>query len=350
MVDRVAVLTIDNPPVNALSPLVWTALDEAVARAGDRSERRRDRRHRIRLDVHRRGRHQSLRHPEDPRAVAGTVRRNTRAPEAARGFPQAVGGRDSRQRARGRQRGGDGVSLPRRDPRREDRPARGVARDHPRRRRHAAAAPVVRSGAGASHVHGRPPDFGGTGAGQRAHRSHRGRQSARRRDRVRAGTRRSRRDAEDARPVGQDRRSGEWVVGVPGDADLAGPDLQGTCGAVCRRRGHRGGPAAAVRCRLSSRTRAVRRLRRLDPVESAPASVFRRTRGRESSRRPERYAGPRHHAGGRRRRRHDGRRHRDDVRQRRHSGAAEGRRSGGARSRASPRFARTTNRRCRKAG
>ena len=33
VVDRVAVLTIDNPPVNALSPVVWAALDEAVTRA-----------------------------------------------------------------------------------------------------------------------------------------------------------------------------------------------------------------------------------------------------------------------------------------------------------------------------
>jgi len=32
-VDRVAVVTIDNPPVNALSPDVWNALDEAVRRA-----------------------------------------------------------------------------------------------------------------------------------------------------------------------------------------------------------------------------------------------------------------------------------------------------------------------------
>jgi 3-hydroxyacyl-CoA dehydrogenase len=31
--DRVAVLTIDNPPVNALSPAVWQAIDESVARA-----------------------------------------------------------------------------------------------------------------------------------------------------------------------------------------------------------------------------------------------------------------------------------------------------------------------------
>jgi 3-hydroxyacyl-CoA dehydrogenase len=32
-VDRVAVITIDNPPVNALSPAVWQGLDEAVRRA-----------------------------------------------------------------------------------------------------------------------------------------------------------------------------------------------------------------------------------------------------------------------------------------------------------------------------
>jgi 3-hydroxyacyl-CoA dehydrogenase len=31
--DRVAVITIDNPPVNALSPAVWTGIDDAVARA-----------------------------------------------------------------------------------------------------------------------------------------------------------------------------------------------------------------------------------------------------------------------------------------------------------------------------
>src|SRR5580692_9585498 len=33
VVDRIAILTIDNPPVNALRPAVWEALDEAVARA-----------------------------------------------------------------------------------------------------------------------------------------------------------------------------------------------------------------------------------------------------------------------------------------------------------------------------
>ncbi len=36
VINRVAVLTIDNPPVNALSPEVWEAIDQAVARvAGD---------------------------------------------------------------------------------------------------------------------------------------------------------------------------------------------------------------------------------------------------------------------------------------------------------------------------
>jgi len=32
-VDRVAVVTIDNPPVNALSPAVWQGLDDAIRRA-----------------------------------------------------------------------------------------------------------------------------------------------------------------------------------------------------------------------------------------------------------------------------------------------------------------------------
>ena len=31
--DGVAVVTIDNPPVNALGPAVWEAIDEAVQRA-----------------------------------------------------------------------------------------------------------------------------------------------------------------------------------------------------------------------------------------------------------------------------------------------------------------------------
>ena len=33
VIDRIAILTIDNPPVNALSPAVWDAIDAAVARA-----------------------------------------------------------------------------------------------------------------------------------------------------------------------------------------------------------------------------------------------------------------------------------------------------------------------------
>src|ERR671937_1092894 len=34
IIDSVAVVAIDNPPVNALSPAVWDAIDVAVARAG----------------------------------------------------------------------------------------------------------------------------------------------------------------------------------------------------------------------------------------------------------------------------------------------------------------------------
>ena len=36
--DRIAVLRIDNPPVNALAQGVWEAVDQAVARAGADSE------------------------------------------------------------------------------------------------------------------------------------------------------------------------------------------------------------------------------------------------------------------------------------------------------------------------
>src|SRR5215216_3900946 len=38
VVDRVAVLTVDNPPVNALSAAVWQAIDESVARGGADSQ------------------------------------------------------------------------------------------------------------------------------------------------------------------------------------------------------------------------------------------------------------------------------------------------------------------------
>ena len=60
-VDRVAVITIDNPPVNALSPACPEGISEAVARAGSDAARRRHRADRRRHDVHRRRRHQGLR-------------------------------------------------------------------------------------------------------------------------------------------------------------------------------------------------------------------------------------------------------------------------------------------------
>jgi 3-hydroxyacyl-CoA dehydrogenase len=34
LIDRIALITIDNPPVNALSPAVWDAIDDAIQRAG----------------------------------------------------------------------------------------------------------------------------------------------------------------------------------------------------------------------------------------------------------------------------------------------------------------------------
>ena len=84
---------------------------------------------------------------------------------------------------------------------------------------------------------------------------------------------------------------------------------------------------------IAARARAVRRVRGVDRIEGAAASVLRRARGGQGPRRAEGDAGERNHARRGRRRRHDGRRHRDELRQRRHPGPAQGSGSGGARSR-----------------
>ena len=117
------------------------------------------------------------------------------------------------------------------------------------------------------------------------------------------------------------------------DAARAGLGSKPRRGRRARRGGRdSGGADAVVRRRLEARARALRGLCRLDRVESAPAHVLRRARGREGPRHPEGHAGEGHQARRGGRRRHDGGRHRDDVRERRHPGAAERRRPGGAAS------------------
>ena len=154
--DGVAVVTIDNPPVNALSPAVWDGIDEAVARAIARSGGRSDRASSA----------QAPRSSPAPTSRSSTSLKTredslTRSAgthallQAYRGRGQAARRRDSRQRARRRARGRAGVPLPRRDEGREGGPAGSAARHHPGRGRHTAAAAAVRREDGARDVHRR---------------------------------------------------------------------------------------------------------------------------------------------------------------------------------------------------
>ena len=206
--DGVAVITIDNPPVNALAPEVWGQIDEAVKRgvadadaaaivligAGTTFIAGAD----IKA-------FELLTTPAD--SMARSEGHACAAP-AHRGRHQAAGRGDSRQRARRRPRGRAGVPLPRRDQGRQGRPARGHAGDHPRRRRHAAAAAPGRRQDGARDVHRRQAGAGAEGARRGHHRPHRpgarrlqpGGRSPRRRDRVcQSQGRRAARSARSAR-------------------------------------------------------------------------------------------------------------------------------------------------------
>ena len=97
----------------------------------------------------------------------------------------------------------------------------------------------------------------------------------------------------------------------------------------------RGRSGRAERFRQGPRVRA-RMLHgaRADARKPCAAScVLRRTRGEQDSRCAVGHAGARHQPGGRDRRGHDGRRHRDEFRQRGHSGHAAGNEAGSARPR-----------------
>ena len=146
--ESIATLTIDRPAVkNALDLAtvneIRAALDELWRPNADVGV----------LDHHRRGRggvRLGRRHQRHPRARARRRAGGDQLVAVRRGrkLPAADHRRDQRLRARRRLRAGAGVRHPRRVRHREVRPAGARARDHPRRRRDAAAAADRRHGAG----------------------------------------------------------------------------------------------------------------------------------------------------------------------------------------------------------
>jgi enoyl-CoA hydratase/3-hydroxyacyl-CoA dehydrogenase len=114
-------------------------------------------------------RHQGVHEDGQPGEGRRADRQRPRAAEGARGEPRVHGRGGERDRLRRRLRAGDGLRLPGGRPLRRLRPARDQPRDHPRLRRHPAAAATGRplDGEGDEPDRGRGAGPGGAGPGAR---------------------------------------------------------------------------------------------------------------------------------------------------------------------------------------
>jgi 3-hydroxyacyl-CoA dehydrogenase len=146
----IGVITIDNPPVNALGPGVPEGIIDAVDQGNADPERQGDGADRRRAQLHRRRRHPPVRQsaptPSPPASYAGT-RREREA--GRRRDPRLCAGRGARARAR--------LPLPHRRAERPGRAARGADRHPAGRRRHAAPAAADRPQGGAGDDRHRAP-------------------------------------------------------------------------------------------------------------------------------------------------------------------------------------------------
>ena len=283
---EVAVVTINSPPVNALSQAVRDGLKRGVEAAECRSCRQGDRPHLRRAHLHRRRRHFRIRQAARRALSPGRARYDRERLEAGRR-------RHPRHGARRRLRGGADRPLPHRRPFREMRPAGNQARPPSRRRRHAAAAAARRRREGARRHSVRRAVRRARGEGMgRRRRTRRGRQTARVRARLRpAADRRQGAAEEGARPLRQARACPR------SSGDLRG-DPQGERAKVPRLRGLAEGDRVGRRTRSTCRsTRAWRksascswRLLATDPVQGAAPRVLRRAGGGQDRRRRPRRA------------------------------------------------------------
>ena len=173
--DGIGVITVDNPPVNALGPGVREGIIDA------RRARATPIPHVKAMVLIGAGRSfiagADIRQFGKPRSAA-TARRSTdvlddSAEAGRRGDPRLCAGRRARARAR--------LPLPDRRAERQGRPARGADRHPAGRRRHAAPAAADRPEGGDGDDRERPPRAGGRGEEARHHRRDRGRKGPARR-------------------------------------------------------------------------------------------------------------------------------------------------------------------------
>ena len=338
--DGVAVITLDNPPVNGLGLRRGSGSWKASSARATIASVTRHRDHGRRQGLLGRRRHHRIQHAES-HAGADAAHRHQggrRQREAGcRGDPQRRDGRRARTRAR--------RALPRRRARRADRAARSEARHPAGRGRHAAPAARGRPRNRAQHDR-----LGRRRCCRRSSptpalfdRTRRGRSARRRRSRSRArcgaqeGPHPKVRDrtiehpnAAGLHPVrAQQRRGGREAL--PGAAQMHRRSRGG--------RAERLRPRPRVRARMLS-SRSCRRPRAARCVTRSSASARRARFADVPADTPVRDI----KRVGRDRRGHDGRRHRDELRQRGHSGHAAGNEAGRARPRRSRRSARTTKR------
>ena len=333
--DRVAVLTIDNPPVNALGQGVWEAIDEAVARASNDADADAivligagstfvagaD----INIFKTLKTREQSLersgRHARD--AASGSRTRPSRSSPRFTATRSAAGS-SSRMACHFRVATADAkVGQP--EVLLGIIPGAGGTQRLPRL-------------AGAELALEMCTDGKPVAAPKAQGRRHR------RRDRRRRSARRARSPSRRRAP--RRTRSGE-TRDIVFSADGKATGLEARVEGARRAQGSRracGAPFAAIDaieaaltldfdagslrerelfadCVVSTESKALRHL------------FFAEREARRCRTSPKETADARHQARGGRRRRHDGRRHRDELRERRHSGPAEGRGRGGARAR-----------------
>ncbi len=174
----IAIITINNPPVNALSPGVPEGISEAldrIAQGRQRQSRGTDRR---RPYLRRRRGHQRIRQDD---LLGQIARRRAHSVPLENGRQHQAGNRsDSWNSFRRRIGTGDGRPLSRCCFERASRPARSEARSYPRRGGHAAPSEARRRGEGRRNVHERQSGEGGRSAEVRHHRPHHRRRSPRR--------------------------------------------------------------------------------------------------------------------------------------------------------------------------